>query len=91
MKDQYNKIRELLPTGECNAIHLIRLSEILDSNTKLIKKSIQDMRLNGEPICSSSKGYYISDDPKYTYEWTKTLENRAFKSLKVVRAMRGNL
>lgn len=74
-------IIDLLMVGEENAITCKKLADISESDPREIRECINRERLQGEPICASSKGYF---KPK-TIDDLKKTTSRLFKQSREVR------
>lgn len=66
------------------------IADICHTNERVVRKAVEELRLEGYPVCISStgKGYWLGtpDECKRT---AKELESRAYKLLRTARALRG--
>ncbi len=80
-------IKELLKTGEVNAISAAELAKITGLEVRAVMHGIRHERMLGAPICSSSKGYFLPAD-KYELQATiNRLYNQAGETKRVAEAM----
>lgn len=49
--------------GELNAVHCKEMVRIFHLNPRTIRRSINNLRKSGVPICSSEKGYWLGKSP----------------------------
>lgn len=50
-------------TNEAQAVRARELRELFNLGDKQVRNVVSVLRQNGEPICSSSNGYWYSTDP----------------------------
>ncbi len=85
------RLTNMIPSGEDNAIHLFDLSLKLHTTQTNTKKMIREARQQGLPILSSKKGYWLSDDPKDKERFITMMEMQALSRFKSTKYMRSTL
>lgn len=85
------RLTNMIPTGEDNAIHLHELAMKLHSAQSSTKNMIRQARQQGLPILSSKKGYWLSDDPKDKERFIAMMEMQALSRFKSTKRMRISL
>ena len=89
------KISEILlkHQGKNNAITGDHICEVIEEdwgksvNVRVLRKVIDDMRLNGYPLGSSENGYYLLIDKEETRKVIRSLCDRADALMGIIRAM----
>lgn len=85
------RLTNMIPYGENNAIHLHELAARLHSTQSSTKNMIRQARQQGLPILSSKSGYWLSDDPKDKERFIAMMEMQALSRFKSTKYMRSTL
>lgn len=81
-------IADYIPTGKINAIKSKELEHMTGIDSSNIRKSINDLRSNGVPICSSQRGYYIAESNKEILSTISQLNHRIYMMIRAKEGMR---
>lgn len=81
-------IIELLSVGEENALTNAELSMASGLSSREVREYIRKERLSGEPICSSSRGFYKPESVKDIYKTISRLYKQAREVRKAAQAMK---
>lgn len=87
----YEFLREYVPVGKENAIHLPELAERTRKNQRSLKILIRNARLEGIPILSDSTGYWISNDKEEQRAYLAMVTKDATSRMKTVSHLRKTL
>ena len=82
-------IKDVIPKGKENAVHLPELCRALNMAPASFKKAVKALRQQGEPILSGRVGYWYSEDPEEIRAFVATLGKQAisrFASVKTLKA-----
>lgn len=82
-------IKDVIPKGKENAVHLPELCRALDMPPTALKKAIKELRQQGEPILSGRAGYWYSEKPEEIRTFVDSLGKQAvsrFASVKTLKA-----
>lgn len=82
-------IKEVIPKGKENAVHLPELCRVLDMAPTAFKKAVKELRQQGEPILSGRAGYWYSEEPEEIRDFVDSLGKQAvsrFASVKTLKA-----
>lgn len=83
-------IRNLIPYGKKNAVHLDVLSQITGMSTRAVKRCIKDARQEGVPILSSDCGYWMGTDEE-KQQFVDLMYKQALSRFVTVKAIRQQL
>ena len=84
----YEFLKEFIPVGKENAVHLPELAKLMRKNQRSLKILIRNARLEGMPILSDSSGYWISNDKEEQYAYVAVKTKDATSRLKTVSRLR---
>ena len=93
MSDYIDKLRNYIPIGKDNAIHLNELAEKLGVKPSYVKKKIQEARREGKgsDIVSGSAGYWIAESEEERKAFETMLRRQALSRLKTTKPIRDSL
>lgn len=77
----------LLPNGEVRAVTLSALAERLNVSRREVEQAVLENRLAGLPVCSSSKGLWLTTSPQEAREQAQRLRSRAIHQMETAQAM----
>ena len=80
-------ISELLGVGPDKAITGAALSDYLMLDYREVCAHIERERRQGEPICASSKGYFLAAGPEDLQNYCETIKRRAISLFKTRQAL----
>ena len=75
--DRQIKISDFLHHGQENAVPTTHLKEILHVDARTIRLLVQEERLNGVPILSGQRGYFLPGDSLEVLKCVRSLRHRA--------------
>jgi len=79
-------ILDLIPEGEANAVSMTDLANLAGyDNTRALRRHIEQLRISGEIICSSSAGYFRHANEYELREYYNRHHNRAATALVSLR------
>ena len=81
-------VRSHLPSSEDEAIPMRALAITCGLTEREIRHEIHALRDEGELICASVKGYWITDDPTELMRYYKTAKSRALSTLANLKTIR---
>lgn len=84
-------LMDYIPVGEANAVSMAELAALLGVDTRIIRKTVNELRTNGEIICSGNSGYWLPEEPTDSIRYYKRARSMALSILKTLRAVRGKL
>lgn len=84
----YEFLKEFIPVGKENAIHLPELAEQMRKNERSLQVMIRNARLEGLPILSDSSGYWISNDKEEQRAYVAMKTKDATSRMKTVSKLR---
>ena len=90
-KDHYNTLLLFIPYGAGNAVSQKTLAQCLKCDERDVRQIIQNARIDGVPICSTQRGYFLSDDPEEVSECYKFFYQRHNTNGKVLETIRKHL
>lgn len=82
------KLIELLPSQESNAVHLDTLADALHISQSEVKAAVKAARMDGVWICSSHKGYWLADDRQEVQRLIDLMEKQAFSRLQSIKQLK---
>lgn len=83
-----DELKEILPHSENDAVTNADLVHLTGETPTDIRLSVEDARLHGAAICSSTNGYWLSSDPSEIRRCIESLTRRIGSQAKTIRAMR---
>ncbi len=84
-------LRNNIPTGKENAIHLDDLAQKLNDTSSRTKKQIQSARREGEWICSNQRGYWYTESEEEIKAYYYMLRKQALSRLETINPVRRTL
>ena len=88
MGEIHKKVLDRIPTKREKAVHLAALSSELAISESQVKAIVKILRLQGIPVCSDKKGYWIAENDTERAEFIDLMENQAKSRLRVAREIR---
>lgn len=80
-------IRDVLPTGQANALGLRDLVRITGLDERTVRRQIHLERIAGAVIVSDNRsGYYLPDDTSDIQRFARSMSHRAGEIMKIARA-----
>lgn len=77
---QKNQILVHLKRGKANAMDARDIAKAIGAKRErtevIVRSAIRDLNLNGHPICSCSKGFFIADTQAELDEYVRSLRKR---------------
>ena len=74
--------------GRDRAVTIGQIAEDMDASRRSVEQAIEQLRLEGRPICTGSPGVWLSTDSRELYEHAERLRSRAIHVLLGARALR---
>lgn len=86
VKEKLNNYLRDYHTGADNALLGYRLCSVFGLTSSLLRRNINELRVEGHPVCSDSNGYFYAACPE---EIDITIAHLASRSREMNRAMEG--
>ena len=82
------KLLDRIPKVHHRAVHLAALSSELAISESQVKAIVKILRLQGIPVLSDSKGYWIAENEQERNEFAEQMKKQALSRLKVASEVR---
>lgn len=82
-----NDLVVLIPKSRDESLTAQRLAKMVDVSEPFIRKKINEARAMGIPICSSKRGYYLSDEYGDIAKTIRSLTNRINTQLTAINGL----
>lgn len=88
MKISYADMLPLIPDKEDGVITARVISKVMGCAESYVRKLINQARSNGVPICSTTAGYYFSDDYADITSTIKFLTHRVNTQMQAINGLK---
>jgi biotin operon repressor len=82
------QLLDRIPRTHSKAVHLAALSSELAISESQVKAIVKILRLQGIPVLSDSKGYWIAESEEERNEFTEQMKKQALSRLKIASEVR---